>query len=87
MEQQQWINGILESTAEKVNMIPDAKLFAKIQNTIDSQSIPMRWVWMAAATLLLLMALNVGFVFSKTAKENTATEVIVNEISKSNQLY
>ncbi|WP_298223371.1 hypothetical protein [Flavobacterium sp.] len=87
MEQEQWINEVLESTAGMKPAIPDARLFAKIQNSIQTENISMRWVWMAAATLLLLVTLNITFVFSTSKKEKTATEVIANDLSKSNQLY
>lgn len=87
MEKEQWINDILESTGGKTPAIPDAQLFAKIQNRIEAQNIPMRWVWMAAASLLLLVSLNVKFVFSKHRKAKTATEVMAGYLSHSNQLY
>ncbi|WP_309641571.1 hypothetical protein [Flavobacterium sp.] len=87
MEQEHWINEVLESTNGMTPAIPDAKLFARIQAKIQTDNIPMRWVWMAAATLLLLVSLNITLVFSKPKKEKTATEVMASYLSKSNQLY
>ena len=87
MEKENWINEIFESTNGIIPAIPDAQLFAKIQAKIQNDNIPMRWVWMAAATLLLLVTLNVTLVFSKSKKEKTATEVMASQLSKSNQLY
>lgn len=87
MEKENWINEIWDSTNDIKSVLPDAHLFAKIQNKIQSENIPMRWVWMAAATLLLLVTLNITLVLSKSKNERTATEVMVNQLSKSNQLY
>lgn len=87
MEQEQWINEILESTSGKSPAMPDAKLFAKIQSRINIQEVPMRWVWMAAASLLLLASLNMRFMLSKQHPQKNATEVMASYLSKSNQLY
>jgi hypothetical protein len=46
-----------------------------------------QWVWLAAASIILLVTLNVKFIFSKTSHGERATELIVSSISKSNQLY
>ncbi|MBL0013326.1 MAG: hypothetical protein IPP30_06050 [Flavobacterium sp.] len=88
MEQEKWINEILDSTSGMKPAVPNAKLFSQIQNQIDSQrKVAPQWIWMAAATILLLIALNIKFVFSKSNKEERATERIASSISKSNQLY
>lgn len=87
MEKETWINQVLESTQGIKPAMADAQLFDKILSRVQAENIPMRWVWMAAATLLLLVALNVRFVFSKSKKEKTATEVMAGQLSKSNQLY
>ena len=87
MEKEHWINEVLESTNGIKLVLPDAQLFDKIQQRIQTQNIPMRWILMAAATLLLLVSLNIKLVFSKTKHEKTATEVMANQLSNSNQLY
>ena len=88
MEQENWINEIFESTNGMTSVKPDSKLFSKIQNRIESnKTLEPQWVWLAAACIILLFALNVKFIFSKTSNEERATELIVSSISKSNQLY
>lgn len=88
MEQEKWINKILGSTNRMTSVMPDTKLFSKIKNRIESKkTIKPQWVWLAAASIILLVALNVKFIFSKTSHEEKATELIVSSISKSNQLY
>ncbi len=87
MEKETWINEVLESTSGMTPAIPNAHLLDTIRNRIQTENIPMRWVWMAAATLLLLVSLNITLVFSKSKKEKTAPEVMASYLSKSNQLY
>lgn len=88
MEQEKWINEILESTNGMSPAIPDAKLFSKIQNRIESKkTIKPQWVWLAAASIILLVALNVKFIFFENSNEERATELVVSSISKSNQFY
>ena len=88
MEQENWINEILDSTNGMTSVMPDAKLFSKIQKRIEAdKTVKPQWVWLAAASIVLLVALNVKFIFSKTSHGERATELIVSSISKSNQLY
>jgi hypothetical protein len=88
MEQENWINEILDSTNGMTSVMPDAKLFSKIQKRIEAdKTVKPQWVWLAAASIVLLVALNVKFIFSETSNEERATELIVSSISKSNQLY
>ncbi|MBK8600460.1 MAG: hypothetical protein IPN80_07790 [Flavobacterium sp.] len=88
MEQENWINEILDSTNGMTSVMPDAQLFSKIQNRIETQkTVNPQWVWLAAASIILLVALNVKFIFFETSNEERATELIVSSISKSNQLY
>ena len=88
MEQENWINEILDSTNGMSSAVPNAKLFSKIQDKIETQKIVNpQWVCLAAASVILLVAMNVKFLFSETSNEERATELIVSSISKSNQLY
>jgi hypothetical protein len=88
MEQENWINEILDSTNGMTSVMPDAKLFSKIQDRIQMQkTVNPQWVCLAAASIILLVALNVKFIFFETSNEERATELIVSSISKSNQLY
>ena len=88
MEQENWINEILESTNGMTPAVPNGKLFAQIQSQIDSRkTLAPRWVWMAAASILVLVALNIKFILSKSNNEEKVTELIASSISKSNQLY
>jgi hypothetical protein len=88
MEQENWINEILESTNGITPVMPDAKLFSKIQNRIKSQkTVEPLWIWLAAASIILLVTLNIHFVLSKSSKKEEASELIASSLTKSNQLY
>ncbi len=88
MEKEYWINEILESTNGIVAVVPDANLFSKIQKRIKSDNtISTKWVWLAAASIMLLISVNIKFVCFKSNKEKASTESIAASLSKSNQLY
>ena len=88
MEHQNWINEILESTNGITPVTPDATLFSKIQNRIESQkTVEPKWIWLAAASIILLVLLNIKFVISKSTNKEEASELIASSITKSNQLY
>lgn len=88
MEQENWINEILESTNGMSSAVPNTQLFSKIQDKIETQkTVNPQWVWLAAASIMLLVALNLRCIYSKSSNEDTSTERIVSSISKSNQLY
>jgi hypothetical protein len=89
MEQENWINEILESTNGITPVVPDAKLFSKIQIRLESQkTIQPQWIWLAAASIILLAMLNVKCIVSKSSNtEEEPTKRIASSINKSNQLY
>jgi Na+/H+ antiporter NhaC len=88
MEKENWINEVLESTQGITTVAPDARIFSKIQSKIKvKNTIPMQWVWTAAASMVILVALNIALVSFKTKKEKSATEIMASQLSKSNQLY
>lgn len=88
MEKETWINEVLESTQGITTVVPNARLFSKIQSKIKVENtIPMPWVWTAAASMVILVALNIALVSLNTKKEKSATEIMASQLSKSNQLY
>jgi hypothetical protein len=87
MEKEQWINEVLNSTEGMVKISPDAALFFKIQNRINDTKLSSRWIWLAAASFLILVSLNMNFVFGEADGKENQTEVLASTIAKSNQLY
>ena len=88
MEKETWIKEVLESTQGITMVVPNASLFSKIQSKIKVENtIPMPWVYTAAASIAILVALNIALVSLNTKKEKSATEIMASQLSKSNQLY
>ena len=88
MESNNWINDILNSSNGITKVTPSALLFSKIQNKISTQNtIPSRWIWIAAASFTILVSLNVKMLLSNTTKSSAPTETIVSTVSNSNHLY
>ena len=88
MEKENWINEILESTNGMSAAVPDTKLFSKIQKKIKIENtVSQKWIWAAAASIAILISVNIKFVFLKSTKQKATTEMIAAYLSKSNQLY
>ena len=88
MEQEKWINSILNSTKGITQVTPDAMLFSKIQNKIKEQNIVSnKWIWVVAASFAILFSLNFKIIFSESQKNNNKIEMIVASMTKNNQLY
>ncbi len=88
MEQENWIEEVINSTNGMTKIAPDELLFSKIIIAIKNENkISTKWVWLAAASLSILLSLNSLILFSKKTKPNNATAAIASTISKNNQLY
>jgi len=82
MNNQQKINEVLESLDQLQPAEPDAFLYTKILQKIRSVNeayTPLKLVWLAAASFLLLLLLNVQALRSSIPKKNTnAVEELAN---------
>ena len=88
MEQEKWINSVLNSTDGITKVIPDDLLFSKIENKIKEQNVVSnQWIWVAAASFAILFSLNFKVIFSESKKSNNEVEMLASSIYKSNQLY
>lgn len=87
METEKWINKVLKSTDGMIKITPDNALFFKIQNKINNTKLSSRWILLAAASFVILIMLNVKFVFDKSNKNESQIEILSSTIVKSNQLY
>jgi fucose permease len=75
MEKENWINEILSSTDKIVKVLPSDGLYAKIQSQIQQQkTIETKWVWLAAASMLLLVSLNIKMVSNELKSEKKNLE-------------
>lgn len=88
MEKENFIEQILNSANGITPVHPSEDLFAKIKNRIqERQVIPMRMVGLVAASIALLITLNIILLSVKTSKIENSTAVLEQSINKSNQLY
>lgn len=89
MEQETWIQNILESTNGITPMVPNENLWAKINNKIQQQNyVSPKTVWLVAASIVVLVFLNITLIKAKTQEKTTSTSAYFeNTLNKSNQLY
>lgn len=89
METKKWINDILNSTDGMTKVVPNDLLFAKIQNRIQNKNntVSKQWIWIAAASFVLLFTLNASIIVGKLNKKESQIEMIASTVSKTDQLY
>lgn len=88
MEAENWIQDILNSTQGMIKISPDDTLFVKIQSKLNAKNtIATPWIWITAASFVILLSLNIKILFTKSNKEMSQTEIIASGMSNSNQLY
>ncbi|WP_339918659.1 hypothetical protein [uncultured Flavobacterium sp.] len=75
MEKENWINEIIDSTDQIVKVLPNDGLYAKIQSQMNLQNpVETKWVWLAAASMLLLVSINIKVVFNELKSEKKNQE-------------
>jgi len=89
MEQETWIQNILNSTNGIATVTPDDALWTKINTKIQQQRyVAPKTVWLIAASIAILVILNISLLKTKTQVKTAApTSYFVNTLNKSNQLY
>lgn len=88
MEAEKFINDILNSTNGITKVSPNDELFSKIELRIQEESVvPMKTLWLVAASIVILMSLNVIIIASKNKTQDSSISELEKSIHKSNQLY
>ena len=89
MEKENWIENILNSTNGIMQVTPSENMFSKIQQKINKQNkLSQKTVWLVAASIAVLLALNFTVLRTKFIESKTSTTVYFeNTINQSNQLY
>ncbi len=89
MEQENWIQNVLNSTNGMTSVKPSDDLLSKIQQKIKQQEkVSPSTVWLVAASIAVLVLLNITFLNGESkAKENAAKVYLEDTLNKSNQLY
>lgn len=88
MEKENWIETILNSINGITQVEPSETLYLKIKHKIEQQqyaSTPT--VWLAAASIALLMMLNLAVIKAKTNQKETTEIYFESTLNQSNQLY
>lgn len=87
MEKEKWINEVLTSADGLRTVTPNPTLYNRIMRKIEREStVSSNYVWLAAASIALLVLLNVLALKSRH-EGYSDLEVIASSIVKSNQLY
>ncbi|HLP65258.1 hypothetical protein [Flavobacterium sp.] len=88
MEAEKFINDILNSTNEITKVSPNDELLSKIELRIHEKSVvPMKTLWLVAASIVILMSLNIVILSTKNKTYDTSITELEKSIHKSNQLY
>ena len=89
MEKENWIENILNSTNGITQVTPSENMFSKIQQKINKQNkVSEKTVWLVAASITILLALNFTVLLTKSKEsKNSTTVYFENTLKQSNQLY
>jgi hypothetical protein len=90
MKAENWINSILNSTDTMLRVSPKTDLFSKIEARIVLQinTVSNKTVWLVAASMVVLIAINMYTLQKNKAIENPSSEILIAlTLNKSNQLY
>lgn len=88
MERDRFIDEILNSVnlVEKVN--PNSNLFFKIEKRIGTTTVSSKTIWMAAASIAVLVLINVSLIVSASKKSDAdLAHTLEKTLNKNNQLY
>ena len=88
MKPENWTNDIMESTNGMIKVIPNKLLFDKIQNRINLENkVSTKWIFIVAATFVLLLSINIKLLKNSASKSNSQTETVISTVSNTIQLY
>jgi len=90
MKAENWINTILNSTDTMLRVSPKTDLFSKIEARIVLQinTVSNKTVWLVAASMVVLIAINMYTLQKNKAIENPDFETLIAlTLNKNNQLY
>ena len=88
MKKENKIESILNSTNGMTKVVPSDVLFSKIeQKILKLQRVSPQTVWLVAASIIVLVLLNITALKSNSSQEVTTTTYMSETINQSNQLY
>lgn len=86
MEKENFINEILNSVDGITKVTPNEVLFQKIEQRIQETTVSPRTLWLVAASIAVLIAINLLLISGKPSSESEMASLEYS-INKSNQLY
>ena len=87
MEKENWINEILDSADGLRKATPDTSLFSRIEARISEKELPTKTVWLAAASIAVLIFLNLAAIRGNAEKQREAKDGLFTLMQDTNQLY
>ena len=88
MRKEDFIYNVLNSVDGMSKAIPHDDLFSKIeQKILKLQRVSPQTVWLVAASIIVLVLLNITALKSNSSQEVTTTTYMSETINQSNQLY
>ena len=87
MEKEIFINEILNSTNGITKVAPSDSVFQNIEQRIQGKVVPMKTLWLVAASIVILVSINISLLMNNQTTNDEATTVLAANITKSNQLY
>lgn len=88
MEKEKWIQTVINSTNGMTAVMPGDDLLAKIQLKIkQQQTVPPSTVWWIAASIAVLVTLNIALLQKAKIQDQTKITYITTNLNQSNQLY
>lgn len=87
MEREEFINTILKSVDGITKVTPSDSIFLKIEKEINSNSVPTKTLWLVAASVVVLLSLNLALLSGKANSNESELTDFESSLNKSNQLY
>jgi hypothetical protein len=87
MEKENWIQNVLDSHIGMTKVSPNNDLFSKIEAKIYTEKVSTETVWLVAASITALIALNIGMLTNSQKQKQTSSELLLLTYTTSNQLY
>lgn len=89
MEKEKYIQDILKSTNGITKATPNAVLFQKIEQRLETEKkAPIQLIWMVAASIVVLLGINIMVLLNqKTTSHNSSIANIAANLQTNNQFY
>ncbi|MCW2119502.1 hypothetical protein [Flavobacterium sp. 7A] len=89
MEKDKWIEGVMDTAKQIVEVAPADGLYFQIQQKLNAKKkVRKEVMWLAAASIVILASINIKVIYSDLQVEHEMEETaLVASVSDSNQFY